>query len=397
MASLRDQFQHFYSPNEDAVATALRTGLVTPDTNVLLNLYRFQSEAREELFQALERLGDRLWIPHQVALEFHRNRISVIAEHEGFFDKTGDAIAARMNDYLSMVKFFTRRISLPQPIAENLEHGILDAHSAVIDELRNASQANDIHLANSDCDEVLARLETLFSSGVGEPMKPDELETARKEARRRLESKIPPGYMDKAKTDPTGDYILWKQLLKEAATRQLPTILITDDRKDDWYRREHGLTFGARCELREEMSAEAGVTFLVMTTETFLLQAAEYLNAPVSIETVNQAKELPGSLEESSPDTKELYRAGISLGLNMSHHRRLEENLQSITEELDTKETKLAAMLMSGVVQNHDAVGQARHDISRLRMQRDNIRARLMDLEQESEEILAEYKYWEIL
>jgi hypothetical protein len=88
MASLRDQFQHFYAPDEDAIVAALQTGLVTPDANVLLNLYRFQAGARDELFGALEKVGDRLWIPYQVGLEFHRNRLNVIAEQEAYFSKT---------------------------------------------------------------------------------------------------------------------------------------------------------------------------------------------------------------------------------------------------------------------------------------------------------------------
>ena len=77
VASLREDFQHFYAPDEGAVADALRTGLVALDTNVLLSLYRFQSNARDDLFRALESLENRLWIPYQVALEFHRNRLGV--------------------------------------------------------------------------------------------------------------------------------------------------------------------------------------------------------------------------------------------------------------------------------------------------------------------------------
>lgn len=33
MASLRDQFQHFYAPGEDTIAAVIQTGLVTPDAN----------------------------------------------------------------------------------------------------------------------------------------------------------------------------------------------------------------------------------------------------------------------------------------------------------------------------------------------------------------------------
>ncbi len=39
------------------------------DTNVLLNLYRYQSGTRDELLNVLAQLSDRIWIPHHVALE----------------------------------------------------------------------------------------------------------------------------------------------------------------------------------------------------------------------------------------------------------------------------------------------------------------------------------------
>lgn len=39
MPSLRDQFAHFYMPDEDPIESAMKTGLVAPDTNVVLDLY----------------------------------------------------------------------------------------------------------------------------------------------------------------------------------------------------------------------------------------------------------------------------------------------------------------------------------------------------------------------
>ena len=294
MASLKDQFQHFYAPEEDAVATALREGLVTPDTNVLLSLYRFQSRARDELFSALERIGDRLWIPYQVGLEFYRNRLAVITEQESYFGKTRSELDASIDDIGTKVRTFAARIALGKDHVREIEDSIGLLQRLLTDEVTKAERANEVHLDSRDSDEVLARLEALFDNRVGEPMEPGELETARKEARRRVEARVPPGYMDKAKPDPTGDYLVWKQLMQEAGKRRRSTVLITDDRKEDWYRREHGLTLGARYELREEMMLEAGVPFMIMTTETFLLHAREYLNVAVSPETVDQAKELPG-------------------------------------------------------------------------------------------------------
>jgi hypothetical protein len=298
VANLRDQFAPYYAPDRAAVAAALRTGLVTPDTNVMLAAYRFERQARDELFGALEKLGERLWIPYQVALEFHRNRLGVIADQEGLFGKTREDLDAAVNSYLAKLKAFTNRIALPHASTEELEQTVRDAHEQVKSQVTSAEEGNEVHLKGRDSDDVLARLEALFDGRVGEPMQPDVFEATRKEAKRRVDHRIPPGYADKDKADPSGDYLVWKQLLEEAAARRVPVVLVTDDRKEDWVRREHGLTLGPRPELCEEMSAGAGVPFFLMSTATFLRHAKEYLRASVSPETVDQARELPAALLE---------------------------------------------------------------------------------------------------
>jgi len=294
VANLRDLFPAYYAPGEAAVAAALRTGLVAPDTNVLLAAYRFERQARDELLNALTKLEERLWIPYQVALEFHRNRLSVIAEQEALFGKARKDLDAAASSYLGKLGAFTNRIAMPQVRVQELERVISGAHTHVLGQVTAAEEANEVHLHSRDFDEVLARLEDLLGDGrVGEPMKPEELEAARKEARRRVEQKIPPGYADKDKVDPSGDYLLWKQLMQEADRRGVPVVLVSDDRKEDWIRREHGKTLGPRPELDEEMTAAARAPFHLMTTATFLQHAKEHLNVSVSPETVDQASELP--------------------------------------------------------------------------------------------------------
>jgi hypothetical protein len=300
-------------------------------------------EARNELFTTLEHIGNRLWMPFQVAHEFHRNRLSVIAGQESFFGKTREELESVANDYLSKLKAFTARIALPQARTQHLEEMIRQVHAAVTSEVTKAETANEVDLGSRDSDEVLTRLEALFTDRVGEPMKPDELEAARKEARRRVDAKIPPGYMDKAKADPSGDYILWKQLLREASTRKVPTVLITDDRKEDWVRREHGLTLGPRTELREEMTTEAGVPFLIMSTETFLLHAKDYLQVSVSRSTVDQAKEIQEVLDRNRRRAQEemlerliaeermLQQAHGNLTAERS---RIHARIESLTEQI---------------------------------------------------------------
>ena len=306
---MRDQFGHFYALDEGTEKTAIQTGLVTPDTNVLLNLYRFQARARNELFGALEKLGERLWIPHQVGLEFHRRRLDVIAEQEKYFKNTQKDLDALIGGLRKRVEIFRTRIALDKDRVREVKESIGLLQKLLIAEVNDAQTANEVRLRDRDSDAVLARLEFLLGNRVGEPMRPKVLRAARKEAKRRVVARLPPGYGDSGKADPTGDYLIFRQLMDEAKERKLPVVFITDDEKPDWYRREHGIPLGARHELREEMMAEAGVPFVIMTTEKFLRSAEKYLNAEVSPETVDQAKELPSIFEDDLRSWLERYLA----------------------------------------------------------------------------------------
>jgi hypothetical protein len=353
MPGMRDLFAHFYVPDEDATATAMRTGLIVPDANVVLNLYRFQRTARDELFGALEKLGDRLWIPHQVGLEFHQSRLAVMADQDDYFDSASEVIAARHKDYLSAVRSFAKRIGLPEFTLMKLEQGIQDAHHAVVTgkfwvDAENDAISPDDHAS----DPVLARIDALFANenSVGKPMEPKELEDARAEAERRGKEKIPPGYRDKNKTkgDPAGDYLVWRQLMTEARGRK-PTavMLITDDIKEDWYQREQGRTVGARRELRGEMTREAGVPLLIMTTDTFLRRAETYLEAEVSDETIAQAREVP------------VRYAGLTvLTANLSNDTR-DELLESVrVGGMDTSALIVTTAVLARAYGNSEAVSR---------------------------------------
>jgi hypothetical protein len=302
MASLRDQFQQYYAPDEDAITNAIQTGLVTPDTNVLLSLYRLQREARDELFSLLQKVGDRLWIPYQVGLEFHRNRLTVMSDQEGYFTKTLKELEVPITDLRARLRAFRARIALNTENVQEIEDAITRLSDLVGDAVIKAEEFNEVRLDSHASDEVLERIDALFGNRVGEPMEWKELEDARAEALRRRDAKNPPGYMDRGKADPTGDYLVWKQLMLEAKDRKVPVVLITDDRKEDWYQEFKGRTLGARRELREEMMAEAGVPVIIMTTEAFLRQAGKYLNVEVSPDTVDQAKELSAVGHFTRPD-----------------------------------------------------------------------------------------------
>jgi rRNA-processing protein FCF1 len=75
-------FEEYLQPTDDDYRAVLTAGLVVLDTNVLLNLYRYNVKVQDELVDLFARLGDRVWVPRQVLVEFWRNREAVLEESD---------------------------------------------------------------------------------------------------------------------------------------------------------------------------------------------------------------------------------------------------------------------------------------------------------------------------
>ena len=79
MSDFSRLFEQWMPLPEEEVEQALKTGVVAVDTNILLALYRYQPKHVEDWLRVFSELGERFWLPHQVGLEFWRNRDSLAA------------------------------------------------------------------------------------------------------------------------------------------------------------------------------------------------------------------------------------------------------------------------------------------------------------------------------
>ena len=82
---MKNLFPGFYRPDAGTLRALMRSARVVLDSSALLNLYRYPTQAREDLLSVLDAISDRLWIPYQVALEFQQNRPAVIADQVARF------------------------------------------------------------------------------------------------------------------------------------------------------------------------------------------------------------------------------------------------------------------------------------------------------------------------
>jgi hypothetical protein len=72
--AMRNRFPGYYRPADEQLRSLWQNGTFVLDANVLLNVYRYSEETAHHLLNLLATIAARLWVPHQPALEFHRNR-----------------------------------------------------------------------------------------------------------------------------------------------------------------------------------------------------------------------------------------------------------------------------------------------------------------------------------
>ena len=284
---MRKTFPGHYRPTEDEFSELWNTCLFVLDTNVLLNLYRYSPETSEEFIGILNEMSDRLWIPHQVALEYQQRRPDVIAiqvdahvEIQNLLKKLGDKLP-----------------SLRRDKDRSLER--INSIFTEVDKELNERKREYLDLLNDDY--LRDTITSLFEGKVGSPYSTEQLNEIYKKGEIRYEHETPPGYLDardKEDMRKYGDMVLWLQVIDKAKETKKPIILVTDDRKDDWWLQRKGRTIGPRPELVEEMLSEAGVSFYMYRADQFMTYAQKYIERQVKQEAIDEVRDVRQRDEE---------------------------------------------------------------------------------------------------
>jgi hypothetical protein len=382
---LSDRFDHYLPPTAGATKSAITSGLVVLDTNVLLSLYRFAPQAREELLSAMERLAERLWIPDQVALEFHRNRLNVMADHDMAYSPVIDTLARHQNAIGEEVAQRLRELANRVALSDEDRNRLLRLLSTSLSPLRNAvvELRNKHGLADPlGEDPILSRLQRLFQDRVGAPLADDEQSAAEAEAARRIGNKEPPGYKDASSC---GDYLVWRQTLAEAAKRSLSWLLfVTSDVKEDWYYIIKGRTVSARPELVQEAHSEANTQLVMLNTQAFLYHARDYLNATVSAETLRQAEVAQTDSEKTRIDvsaTTATHRKTINL--LRTDIARLNKRINRREEAIEALREAIRALAASNDPADSAKASTLRRQLNHAEATRPNLTQRRNDAERE--------------
>jgi hypothetical protein len=255
---MKSLFRGYFRPSSDEFDHMWREGVFVFDANVLLHIYRYTEQNVSHFFTLLERLKERVWVPHQAALEFLRNRPTVIRDRY----RPCTVALDQLDELVEFLRNNFRRgkETLSGMLVESIQHIIYRAkdqiglcRSKVIDVFHEPDARRD-------------RLATILDGKIGPPYPDEKLKQVYDDIRKRYKDNKPPGYMDargeKKKPEPDcfGDALLWLQTIDHAKSLKdrRPFIVVTDDTSEDWLLKLEGEKLGPRPELLQEFSDATG-------------------------------------------------------------------------------------------------------------------------------------------
>lgn len=337
-------FESYRVLKSNDIVEALKSGIVALDTSVLLSLYRYNDETVEDLLTVIAAMSDNIFIPHQVVREFWRNRQSVIAGLGGASRDAKNALQKSQSSAISAIDHWANSVALPTEARESLSRKVREFYTTLHEQIEDAPAKILPETPTSD-DALLSRIENLLDGRVGQQPSSEEWDTDVAEGERRVDNRIPPGYMDVEKLESdlpegaSGDYLVWSQLIREGRVRQKDLVLVTLDTKEDWWNKgKRGAIVGPRRELIEEYLSETGYRFFLLDP-TDLFKHSRDLNVftkPGSVEDIERVRDetpprtpwtrialqaVMDTLEENGYTQAAVIREAIENGGNITRER----------------------------------------------------------------------------
>ena len=288
---MKNLFASYYELSESRIKEIWSNSLIVFDANVLLNLYRYNKSTRDEFFRLMKSYKNRLWIPYQVALEFHRNREKVVKDTYEAFQKIGNEFESKINLVCTQIVEANARLHYID-ISKIQEYVGMCIESIS----KNLTQQQSKHPDFTSNDTVLDIITNLYEGKVGADFSMDELQEIYKEGEKRYEHIIPPGYKD-AKNKKSqgnrvvyGDLIVWKQTLNKSKEDNIDIIFVTNDNKSDWWDKIDG-KHSPRKELIQEFMDFTGRNIILYTSDKLLEYATNNEEAKISQNTIDEIAE----------------------------------------------------------------------------------------------------------
>ncbi|UTV30876.1 PIN-like domain-containing protein [Photobacterium atrarenae] len=288
--------EHFKNSDED-LNSVWDNCLFILDANILLDFYRYSDSTRTELFNLLNKIRERIWIPHRAAEEFFKNRLTVISEQEKSYDNT----TKKINDLKKTLENSRQHPFVSKDISEKANSFFDELCSELYENKKN-------HIIRITNDDIKDKIADLFDGCVGKPYSDEELRKIISDGKEIYDNKSPHSYKDAGKFGDSeelkvqcrqfSDLIVWMQITNKVVSEDKGVVFISDDRKEDWWQIFNGKTIGARTELVKEFQDKTKHKFQMYKLERFLQLATEALHEKISEDVINEVRDVTSESEE---------------------------------------------------------------------------------------------------
>lgn len=164
---MHELFPAFYDLTADKLSTSWQEGIFVFDTNMLLNIYRYNDETRDRFIEILEKLNSRIWIPHQVANEYQDNRMEVIEQQLKAYSEVSQAIKNASNILDSLNHLNKKHSFIKIDELTEASKKALGAANKKLSQEQNQYKKEFENLRASD--DRREKIEQLFQDRVGTP------------------------------------------------------------------------------------------------------------------------------------------------------------------------------------------------------------------------------------
>ncbi len=366
---MKDLFKSFVAPEQNEISAAWTSDntIFVFDTNVFLNLYGYEESTREDFFSALESINDRIWIPFQVGLEYHRRRLTIIKNEKKIFRTINSAL----DNLTSAITTCIQENDIDKKFPDLNNHLSILTESVKSEASKCKKKVSEWDKKQPDVrspDKILSKLDEYTNGKIGSPPTDQAwLDEIYRLGAIRYASKIPPGYEDEKKSKGDfesskfthggltyerqfGDLILWNQLIQRLKDQPSDNVIfITDDLKEDWWTiidsagdKHIGPHENLKCEIFQKTQTQF---FHMYSTADFLRESKAIFKTAISEKSIKDAhnKNETPSTTPHLPHNK-FYSANLnSIDLASRLSKNLEiYNLSKVSELLE-KTTKFQA------------------------------------------------------
>lgn len=293
------------------------------DTNILINFFKYTSQESYSTFlKLLEKVksDNRLYIPHQVALEYLYNYRDNMDKQE----KAINDLVEKLSGTKDVVSKYIAQVKSEHPYIKD------DVFKFYLDNIEETNKVlvqkrEELMSELPDMGAIHLRILNLMEGIVGNPFEQEKIDEIELNGKDRYEKEIPPGWMDKKEKNykfryygdlkynlQYGDLIVWMQILDYAEEKKVPVIFVTEDSKEDWWNKKPGKILGPQPYLIQEFYNRTNKLFYMYKAGNFVKYAVKYLGMDIT--------------EKSIADISEQYEKIRLLDSNTILSRRRERN-----------------------------------------------------------------------